>query len=251
MRSVSFGILTLAITVSLRAAFDFKGDALGMPMADFVLKHDRETIDSGRRAPHIIIQSLSKNPTSYRRVAMVVIEKYFGFEERDEPKTTVAGVPARVTYNFFASSLLDWDLATAPRREQDAAIEKVGYTNMSERLKFVNPRAWTEEERLAAGRLKLGTISIYFSKDSFLQVLGALTEKYGPPASETSVPKQNAMGAAFSSRVVKWTSDEDMIEMTEISYDIKTTHLVFSRRSVLDQAKAASQLERKADAKDL
>lgn len=251
MRILLCGALALVISASSQAAFDFKGDPLGMSMADFVHKYDRLTTDAGRRAPHIIIEKYGKNPASFRKFAMVLVEKHFGFEEREEPKETVAGVPARITYSFFATSLEDWDLATAPRREQDASLEKVGYNNLSERLKFVNPRGWTEEERSAAARVVLGSISIYFPKDSFLQVLGALTEKYGPPSSETVEARQNAMGATFSSRVVRWVSDEDAIEMTEISYDIKTTNLEFKRRNVLDRAKAASQSERKADAKDL
>lgn len=251
MRTLLLCVVAFGLSTFARAAFDFKGDPLGMPLSVFVQKYDRVTTDSGRRAPHIVIEKYGEPKVSFRKFAMVLVEKYYGFEERNGQKETVAGVPARITYGFFASSLPDWDLATAPRREQDAAIDKVGYNNMSERLKFVNPRPWTEQERSAAARLVLGSVTIYFPKESFLQVLSALTDKYGPPKSETVEAKQNAMGATFSSRVVRWSSDEDEIEMTEMSYDIKTTKLDFTRRNVLDSAKAASRSEPNADAKDL
>jgi len=244
-------LVWLSVATSAFAGFDFKGDALGMPLTEFVQKYERVTADAGRKAPNIILENKRTDPLAYRRYGMISVQKYFGFEEREQAKDTVAGVPARVTYNFFAESLADWDAATAPRRELDDARDKLVDAPLSEKVKLLNARAWTPEEKAAADRVALGLISIYFDKTAFNRVVDALKEKYGAPTSESTEALQNRMGASFPCRVVKWISDEDKIVVKEMSHDINTSSMEISRPSVMMRGKKAAESVTKAAAKDL
>jgi hypothetical protein len=134
-----------------RKLYEFKGNELGMSLADFIRKHDRPTQGDPRHAPALFFSDDNTTGT-------ILVQTHMGYEKHQD---TVAGVPATVNYFFQAEHDEDWQrLANEHRRLIDWtrswALEK-----QEERVgRATRPPLWRARPEF----IFQGSISLFGSK---------------------------------------------------------------------------------------
>lgn len=214
----------------------FKDVTLGTSLAHFVKTFEHPCEGDPRRAPALSCGPLTapgakSDPTGYRKMGMVAATKTFEFENHDRPtgtNDTIAGVPANVTYWFFAAEAADWDDVAQPYA-----------ASVSPAIKTWND--WNESQWTSASKIHLGIIRVRFSPADFSTVSSALEAKYGTPSSSTRT---------IDGRVLSWDiSPDDHVTAAEHTCQLSTVEI--TRDSIKRRAKAFFEAASKANAADL
>lgn len=95
---------------------------------------------------------------------------------------------------------------------------------------------------------KLANAQVGISAIDHFPVVIALTEKYGKPTSEKSVPVQNRMGAKFDNHVATWNLPDGVIEAKERNGTVDSGWVIMSttqylkdkEKELIDKSKAAA-----------
>lgn len=95
---------------------------------------------------------------------------------------------------------------------------------------------------------KLANATIIFYETAHLPLVIALTEKYGKPTNEKSVPMQNRAGAKFENQIVTWDLPDGRIEVSQRGSTIDkgsvrmstTEYLKETAKEMIDKAKASA-----------
>ena len=95
----------------------------------------------------------------------------------------------------------------------------------------------------------LGMISVKFDTRDFRAIAEALALKYDKPASTETETLQNAMGAAFESTTMRWTSGDQVMTLTQRSRkltqgDLTITSLPYMKAT---DARIAQDAKKRAD----
>ena len=86
---------------------------------------------------------------------------------------------------------------------------------------------------------KLYRVAATFYSASFSGMQGALSAKYGAPASITTAEYQNAFGAKFSGTVATWENTVSKIILTQYSRSRDYSGLVIEHKALASQAASA------------
>jgi hypothetical protein len=98
---------------------------------------------------------------------------------------------------------------------------------------------------------QLVSVMVEIPTFSFETYVTALTEKFGPPSSETTEQLQNRMGATWPNRIVVWSRGDARFRITQRSLGIDTGSIMFVSTEYLRQQDAERKARAKASAKDL
>jgi hypothetical protein len=181
------------------ASLSFKGDALGMSLADFEAKH--YAMVEGTRLPYFPQQT-----SVLRSLHTIAAKTIFPSEESEHVRVeTIAGVNAQIVYFFQADTPADF-----------AAID-------------ADPRA------PEAMRAYLVMVEATIDASDFSTVLDALTVKYGRPTHLTA-PEVDTKTATPppSARVAQWVMQPCEIDAIERSeHDSEKSEIRFSINGLL------------------
>ncbi len=230
------GFMTLFATSTRADDLGLKDVILGTSLAQFVKSFEHTCQGDPRRAPALSCGPLAtpagkSEPTGYRKMGMIAATKTFEFENRDKPtgtNDTIAGVPANVTYWFFAVDAVDWDNVAEPYAA-------------SEGMKIKTWNDWNEAQWASAAKIHLGIIRVRFSPTEFSTVSSALEAKYGAPTSSRRT---------IEGRVLSWDiTPEDHVTASERTDQLSIVEI--TRDSIKRRAKAFFEAASKANAADL
>lgn len=219
----------------MHAPLEVEGDAMGMDLATFAAKYRRATALPNQPAPHLDFGNVfsADRPVlgvverNYRRSGLVKVTKSTPAEMLGQGFVdTFVGVPARITYNFNAATLADWDAAARPYRESGFAPAVPP-----------KPPTWTAEEETLARRLSLGTAFAIIRPEDFPAVVRALTARYGPPTLEQKAIVRDRQGVAFDNQWVIWRAGNDAIVAVQRNLGITEGQIEFLKMDLSNRMK--------------
>jgi hypothetical protein len=215
-----FALLLCSMPIMCQEPYELKGDKLGSSLADFKQKYHHIPEGDKRSGPpcsdeyplqNIEASKVGDHIFQGHMTAAQMQETSKQAEELGRAYTAAGLVDCKIYFDFEQIQGKQTTIANVP----------------------------TSLQLFRFFQGSLYTIFASFDQREFEHVNAAFVEKYGPPSSDTTQSYQNAFGATFQGKTVRWTNGISTLELVERSTDLKSSSVIFLHQQLSKQAEAA------------